>query len=154
MLFHWKTNYSHTMDCLPNDIIYKIYGLVHTMNLKEVHEELEQKFQDRLFDAEALLVFFEQHSLDILDPTESTSILVAMRNEGYMDNHTLYMRCATMIDNFFFRGYRIMFDKEIIEAMSDYEVNLTGIFDKYEYYLPDARRLLDNIEEWRRENVN
>lgn len=140
------------MDCLPNEIIYKIFGEVHKMNLKEVHEELEQTFEDRLFNAEALLVYMEQKMMDICDPMECVSILVAIRNEGFIDDHTLYMRCVTMIDNFFFRGYELELDLE--QILCNQEAHLSEIFDIYTEHLYDARRLLDNIEEWRRENVN
>ena len=119
-------------------------------NIQEINEK-------KRFDAEALIAYLSHDDqIQDVDPYNIFFyILVAMKNDDLLSIVNFYCGLFHLKQDIEFRLPNFyMTADELHSLISDEFISILDIMSTFYLCLPDARRLIDDIDHWIAENVN
>jgi hypothetical protein len=132
------------MHVLPNDIIDHIYKLKHSLELKDVHDELIDNYEYTIRKIISLKNLFLNMNMEWYEPITLLKIYTAMRNEGYL-HHTAY-------DDILFN--LLTMNNTMSDSIKyDTSLSFTCILNEFEDFIDDALRQQDLADDWINHNV-
>ena len=141
---------------LPPDLVTYIYHITHTLYMSDIMDEIQEINEKKRFDAEALIAYLSHDDqIQDIDPLNIFYILVAMKNDDLLSYREFVLRLIHIKQDIEFRlpNFHMTTD-EVNSLISDDSISISDIMFTFYLCLPDARRLIDDIDHWIAENVN
>jgi len=157
------TNY---IQCLPNELIDEIYHNLHTMNIKELSEEIYDIREKNYHEAICLIKYF-QNTPKIVDCPLQTAydileLVICMYCSGYLEGpeeFSSYLYSSNYSILWDSNTYSIDELEELLyktynEVCYEKGISLKQLIDNHKEFLPVALRQFDESTKWVEDNVN